>query len=160
MSAPGREGAFGGPRGRKLTEELSDSDRTRLAPEFLDNEETYWRLRDRLREHHRGKWVAVHQGRLVAESDGVFEVLDKVNELGAHAYVACVGEEERPFVVRATFSYDVAYRPFALPRVAARFAGGRAEASVIFDDVGRDVLNQLRVTFDGPAGRVDVEEAS
>lgn len=146
--------------GRKLTEELSDSDRTRLAPEFLDNEETYWRLRDRLLEHHRGTWVAIHRGRLVAESDNVFEVLDKVKELGAHAYVACVGEEERPFVVRGIVGSAATALVY---RGSVEIAGHVCDSLIQLANnreriIGRDVLNQLRVTFDGPAGRVDVEE--
>jgi hypothetical protein len=153
-------------------------------------------MRESLLAGHRGKWVAVDDGQIVAEGENVFDVLERVKVLGGRPYVGCVGEEDRPFVVRAAFSYDQGYRPFALPRVVADFGAERGGPAATFDDVipdtggaavtalvyrgsvqvaghvcdsliqlvetrerirGRDVLNQLRVTFDGPAARVDVE---
>jgi len=64
-------------------------------------------------ERHRGEWVAVRDGEIVADGDDVFEVLDQAHTLPGDPYVACVGEEQREFVVRTQFSYDVSVLRFA-----------------------------------------------
>lgn len=70
-------------------------------------------------------------------------------------------------VRRAVFAYDAAYQPFPLPRVTATFKvemDGRHCSALIQPVpagheriVGRDVLNQQRVLFDGPAGQVVID---
>lgn len=212
----------------KLTSKLSERERARLHPEFLENEDSYWRIRDSLLPRYRGKWVAVRAGDVVAEADEVFTVLDRIAEIGGHPYIALVGDEHREFKVRRVFDYDPSYQPVPLPRVTARFSGPRPERAATFEDVipdtgadlsvlpegdgevigllaspyftitvggitghhvaalvyrgfvdiagftcrsliqvmgsrerilGRDVLNQLRVTFDGPRRLVEIEGA-
>ena len=189
----------------RLTDRLLASDRARLHPDFLLNETSYWEIRESLLLQYKGKWVAVGEGKVLAASEDIFELLDRVAGLGGHPYIARVGFEDHPFVIRRTFSYDRAYRPIPLPRVTARFSGQRGDrsgeaiglrdspyftstvrgiigpsatalvyrgtveiagyvcgsliqlANVPERILGRDVLNQLRVTFDGPAGRVEID---
>lgn len=209
----------------RLTDRLPAGDRARLHPDFLLNETSYWQIRESLLPQYRGKWVAVGERKVLTASDDIFEVLDRVAGVEGHPYIARVGFEDQPFVIRRTFPYDRAYRPIPLPRVTARFSGQRADRGVTFDDVipdtgadlsllpvrdgdaiglqdspyftstvrgiigppatalvyrgtveiaghvcrsliqltnvperilGRDVLNQLRITFDGPAGHVEI----
>lgn len=210
----------------RLTDRLPEREKARLHRDFLDNEESYWKVRERLLPRYKGKWVAVKAGHVLAEADDVFDILDRVGEVGGHPYVACVGEEHRHFVIRRIFPYDTGYQPFPIPRATARFIGQDEGQSATCDDVildtgvdlsllpeidgeaiglraapyfmsavrgiigptvtavvyrgtveiarhscrsliqlvespervlGRDVLNQLRVTFDGPAGQVEIE---
>ena len=210
----------------RLTDKLPERERARVHPDFLGNEESYWKVREKLLTRCKGKWVAVKDGQVLAEADDVFDILDRAREIGGHPYIACVGEEHQQFVIRRIFPYDVRYRPFPLPRVTATFSGGHEDRRATFDDVipdtgadlsllperdgeaiglraspyftiavrgiigpsvtavvyratvevgghycrsliqvvesaerilGRDVLNQLRVTFDGPARRVEID---
>ena len=210
---------------RKLTDSLPEKQRVRLDRDFLENETSYWEVRDTLLERYSGKWVAVRNGRVVGEADNVFDILDRAEEVGGHPYIARVGYEEMEFKIRRVFNYDSSYQPFALPRITATFSDRHRSRSVTYEDVipdtgadisllpeqdgetlglhaypylastlrgivgssvsavvyqgivdidgrayrsllqlietserimGRDVLNQLRITFDGPAGHVEV----
>jgi hypothetical protein len=210
---------------KKLTDDLRAQDKGHVHADFLENEESYWQVRESLLPRYRGKWVAVVAGRVVAEADTVVDILDRVASIGGHPYIALVGDERREFTVRRIFPYDMGYQPFPIPRVSAKFSGLREDVSAMFDDVipdtgadlsllpehdaetislrsspyltgvvrgivgpsatalayravvelaghtcralisvvegperilGRDVLNQLRVTFDGPAGQVEI----
>ena len=210
----------------KLTDRLPARQRVHVHRDFLANEESYWMVRDSLLSSHTGKWVAVQAGKVIADADDVFDILDRAAVIGGHPYIARVGFEERPFVIRRTFAYDAGYQPFPLPRVTATFSRQREGPGVAFDNVipdtgadlsllperdgeaiglrespyftttvrgivgpsvtalvyrgiveiaghscrsliqlvetperilGRDVLNQLRITFDGPAGQVEID---
>ncbi len=210
----------------RLTDGLPQREKAYLPPDFLENEESYWRVRQTLLPRYQGKWVAVKVGQVVAEADGVFDILDSANKMGGHPYIARVGFEDRQFVIRRSFPYDAGYQPFPLPRVTVRFIGPQDDRAATFDDVipdtgadlsllperdgeaiglrsspyfpsrvggiigpsvtalvyrgrveiaghscrsliqltesperiiGRDVLNHLRITFDGPAGMVEID---
>ena len=210
----------------RLRDQLPERDKAHVHEDFLDNEESYWEVRESLLPRHRGKWVAVKAGQVLAESNDIFGILDQAEKLGGHPYITQVGFEDQPFVIRRTFPYDMSYQPFPLPRVTAKFIGQHEDQSVTFDDVildtgadlsllperdgdairlrslpyftttvrgiigpsimalvyrakveiagrscrslvqlvesseriiGRDVLNQLRVTFDGPAGQIEID---
>ena len=205
---------------------LTKEERQRIDPDFLANEEAYFRMRDSLLDQYAGQWVAVHDDHVIAAGSNPLQVMDAAALSGGHPYVALVGAEERAVfrVRRATFQYDQSYQPFALPRIAATFWNHAATHSQTHDDVipdtgadisvlpqadcraiallsspyltgmtagvtgpsraaliyrgqvevdgvrcsaliqplhtgverivGRDVLNQQRVLFDGPAGQV------
>lgn len=210
----------------KLSNRLPEQEKAHLHNDFLENEESYWRVRESLLSQHRGKWVAVRAGQVVAEADDVLTILDLAANLEGHPYIARVGDEGREFTIRSVFLYDRGYQPFPLPRVRARFSGsdgggltledvipdtgadlsllpgrdgdaiglraspyltitvrgiiGPSVTAVVYRGfveigghscrsliqlvngveriLGRDVLNQLRVTFDGPRGRVEIGE--
>lgn len=212
-----------------LTRHLPEEQRKRLHPDFLKNEQQYWQMRDRLLKQYQGKWVALHQGKVVAASEDLFHITDQVGKLGCHAYIAKVGEEDQVVfqVRRRDFAYDTSYHPFALPHAAVTFSNYArthrklcpdtipdtgADLSILPDSdcqdidlfsspyftsrsrgvigpsvttlvyrgyaeinglhfpaliqavsggaeriLGRDVLNRMRVTFDGPRNRVSFE---
>ncbi len=209
----------------KLTSKLPEKQKKRLHKEFLENEKSYWEVRDALLPGCKGKWVAVRGGKVVAESTNVFDILDRAEEAGGHPYIARVGHEDMEFKIRRRFNYDTSYQPFALPRIVATFWDRRRNRGETYEDVipdtgantsllpeqdaetiglraypylasmvrgivgpavpavvyqgvvdidgksyrsliqlvetaerilGRDVLNQLRITFDGPARQVEI----
>jgi hypothetical protein len=211
------------------TRYLPERQKKRLHPDFVKNEQQYWRMRDQLLKQYQGKWVAVHQDQVVAVSQDIFNITDQVGQLGCHAYIAKVGEEDRVVfqVRRQDFAYDTSYQPFALPRADVTFGNYAqthrklcpdaipdtgADLSLLPDTdcqdidlfnspyftsrsrgvvgpsvttlvyrgyaeidglhfpaliqaisgvteriLGRDVLNQMKVTFDGPQNRVSFE---
>lgn len=215
---------------KSQTQYLPQEQKQRLHPDFVANEQDYWRMRDQLLKQYAGKWVALHQGQVVAVSQGIFDITEQVGKLGYHAYIAKVGDEDKLVfqVRRKDFAYDASYQPFALPRAEVTFSNyvqtrsklcadvipdTGADLSVLPDNdcqdidlfgspyfltqsrgvvgpsvtslvyqgyaeinglrfpvliqairdiseriLGREVLNQMRVTFDGPQGRVSFEQ--
>lgn len=77
------------------TRYLPEEQKKRLHSDFIANEQQYWRMRERLLKQYSGKWVAVHQGQVVAVSQDIFDITDQVGKLGSHAYIAKVGEEDK-----------------------------------------------------------------
>src|SRR5260370_13771878 len=104
---------------RTATTNLPPEQQRRLHPDFLANEADYLRLRDSLLGQHRGQWVAVHGGRVIAASKNLPTVTEKAAAAGGHPYIAFVGDEEKIIfrVRRAEFNYDTAYLPIPLPRL-------------------------------------------
>lgn len=150
------------------TANLPDDQRQRLHADFLANEQAYWQMRDGLLPAYGGQWVAVDAGKVVAASSDLLALTDAAAAAGGHPYIALVGaEDDVVFRVRkAIFSYDQAYRPFPLPRVAATYWNHAGTHSQTHSDVIPDkgavlsVLpdgNQQRLLFDGPAGQIVVD---
>lgn len=112
---------------------------------FESDARDYWRMRDELLSKHRGKWVAVHRGRLVAVGDSPVSIMREALAEDGYAYTNKVGEEDRVVVRqrRASFAYDLAYSPTAIPRIAVvfrDFAETRAKGcSDAIPDTGADV---------------------
>jgi hypothetical protein len=143
---------------RTQTNNLSADQRHRLHADFLANEQDYLAMRDSLLQQYRGQWVAVHNGRVIAANPNVLVVTEAAAATSGHPYVALVGEEDRVQfrVRRMTFAYDQSYQPSEIdgnryPALIQPVAGGQERI------VGRDVLNQLRVLFDGPGARVVID---
>lgn len=84
----------------QLTSKLLKRDKAHLHRDFLENEESYWKVRETLLQHYRGKWVAVQAGEVVAHADDVFDILDWAEKARSHPYIARVGFEDRQFVIR------------------------------------------------------------
>lgn len=110
----------------KLTDRLPARQRAHVHRDFLANEESYWMVRDSLLSSHTGKWVAVQAGKVIAEADDVFDILDRAAVIGGHPYIARVGFEERPFVIRRMFaaSREAAYVTCQLPFMDAGMSVG------------------------------------
>lgn len=212
-----------------LTQGLPEAYKKYLHKDFLANEKHYWRMREEFLKKYKGQWIAVHEGIVVANSDDVWKITDIVGNLGCHAYITKVGEEEDLVfkIRRIEFGYDRNYRPFALPQAQVTFANHAwtstklcqnvipdtgADLSILSEQdcqdidlfnspcfptlsrgftgpsvpvlsyrgnveinghrlpsliqfvpggteriLGRDVLNQIRVTFDAPANKVIFE---
>jgi len=64
---------------------------------FQTDEEAYHRMREHLLREYKGKWVAVHNGRVVAIGDGQSEVIEKTFSILGDSpfYINKVGEEAR-----------------------------------------------------------------
>ena len=118
-----------------------------LHQDFLENEREYWKMRDRLMREYQAQWVAIHGGKVVASGDDLFNVTDEVGKLGCHAYIARVGEEESiVFTIRRReFSYDVSYKPFALPRVEVAFSNYHRTGRRLYPDVIPDTGGDLSI---------------
>ena len=100
------------------TKNLPKAQQRYLHKDFIENEKHYWTIRDQLLREYRGQWVALHDGKIVATSLDIFDLVEQVGKIGGHPYIAKVGEEESlVFKVRQRgFSYDEEYKPFALPQ--------------------------------------------
>jgi hypothetical protein len=117
---------------------------TETAEQFAAEEDAYWRLRDDLLRQHRGKWVAIVEGKVVA-------VGDRMNSVAAEAYrvtgsrvkfVACVGKEDFQVRVRQVLGwFDMDYDP-ALPLTGLAVAspdGATEVATQALVDTGADI---------------------
>jgi hypothetical protein len=126
---------------------LSLTEKERLHKDFVENEKIYWELREEFLKQYWGKWVAIHAGEIVATGDDLLDVTDDVGELGCHAYIALVGQEDDlVFTVRRKeFNYDVAYRPFALPRAEVAFSNYQGTGRGFYPDVIPDTGADLSV---------------
>jgi hypothetical protein len=97
---------------------------TEIQKGFDADKETYWSMRDELLTKYRGKWVAVHKGRVVAVGDDLVSIADEAIREDGYSYTNKVGDEDKIIVTkrRRKFSYDESYVPNAMPRVSARFS--------------------------------------
>lgn len=129
------------------SQNLSPTHKKHLHQEFLENERDYWEMRDRLMQKYQGQWVAIDGAQVVASGNDLFDVTDKVGKLRCHAYIARVGEEDSVvFTVRLReFSYDVAYRPFALPRAEVAFSNYHQTGRRLYPDVIPDTGGDLSI---------------
>jgi hypothetical protein len=130
---------------RIQTTNLPQDQQQRLHADFLANEQTYLHMRHSLLAQHKGEWVAVHCGQVVAAGTKLMEVMERAFACGGHPYIALVGAEDAVVfrVRRVAFAYDQGYQPFPLPRVSATFwnhaeTHSRQHADVI-PDTGADV---------------------
>lgn len=73
----------------RLTDRLPGNQKLRLDRDFLENEKSYWEVRESLLRRSRGKWVAVREN--------LFDILDRAEEAGGHPYIARVGHEDLAF---------------------------------------------------------------
>jgi len=64
---------------------------------FQADEETYRSIREHLLKEHKGKWVAVHDGKVVTVGDMQSEVIKKAFSIIGDSpfYINKVGEEAR-----------------------------------------------------------------
>src|SRR3990172_8041734 len=108
---------------RSQTSNLPPEQQRRLHADFLANEQAYLQMRDSLLPRHRGQWVAVHDGRVVASGHDLLAVTQAAAATDGHPYIARLGDEDALVfrVRRAEFAYDQTYQPFAMPRVAVTF---------------------------------------
>jgi PHD/YefM family antitoxin component YafN of YafNO toxin-antitoxin module len=75
----------------RLAEGYERGQRTMLAPEI----EAYKKMLPELLKTHKGKWVAIHQGRLVSAADDRVALLKHVRRAYPHQATYCVLVEER-----------------------------------------------------------------
>jgi hypothetical protein len=136
---------------RSQTVNLPPEQRKRLHADFLANEQTYLQMRDSLLSQYRGKWVAVHEGRVIAAGEDLLEVTEEAASSGGHPYIARVGEEDRTVfrVRRDVFAYDQTYQPFALPRITVIFWNHTETSSQTYSDVIPDTGADMSLLPDG-----------
>ncbi len=73
---------------------------TIAAQEFVErgferDKRDYWSMREELLAQHAGKWVAVHNGRVVAVGNDPLSIMEKALVEDGYAYTNKVGEEEK-----------------------------------------------------------------
>ena len=104
---------------------------------FEQDRQDYWAMRAELLAKYSGKWVAVHKGRVVAVGDDPLSIMEQATAEDGYAYTNKVGDEDKIAIRqrRVSFPYDDTYvEPVT-------------ESERL---IGREVLNQTKVTFDGP----------
>ncbi|MDZ7261784.1 MAG: DUF5678 domain-containing protein, partial [candidate division KSB1 bacterium] len=67
------------------TDALPDELQGYIHEDFRENECFYWKIRDKLFETYRGKWIAIHDGEIIAVSNNLFEVTKQVGRRKCHA---------------------------------------------------------------------------
>jgi hypothetical protein len=75
---------------KPLTQSLPATQKEHLHKDFIENERTYWRMREQLLKQYAGQWVAIHGRKVVASGNDLLDVTDEVGKLGCHAYIARV----------------------------------------------------------------------
>jgi len=133
---------------RIQTANLPAEQQQQLHSDFIANEQHYLRMRPELLKQYRGQWVAVHDGQVIAHGEDLVTVMDAVGRAGCHAFVALVGRED-DMVFRYLGYAEI--NGSVYPALIQAVPGARERL------MGRDVLNRLRVTFDGPALKVTFE---
>lgn len=114
-------------RSNYKSEQLPEQLRRLLSEAYLTNERAYWQQRDQLMQRWPNKWVAVHEGRVVAVDEDMTTVMDQVGQQGlGDTYVEKVGGEfDTVFTTRrradVKFIYDGFYSVIDL--VARRRSG-------------------------------------
>jgi len=108
-----------------------------LHDDFRENESFYWKTRDSLIKKYRGRWIAIHQGKVITAGDDIFNVMQQVGKQKCHAYITKVGKEDQLVFKnrRIEFDYDTEYSEFALPQAHVIFSNFSQSASQKFEDV-------------------------
>jgi len=85
-----------------------NNDLTAIQTGFEADQESYWNMRAELVLKYLGKWVAVHNGRVVAVGDDPISIMDEAIREDGYAYSNKVGDEENIVVRkrRRKFDYD------------------------------------------------------
>ncbi len=118
---------------------------TEIREGFDADKEAYWSMRDELLAKYRGKWVAIHKGRVVAVGDDLISIADEAIRDDGYAYTNKVGDEDKVIVTkrRRKFPYDASYVPNAMPRVSVRFSNPLLSESQTWDNVIPDTGSDL-----------------
>jgi predicted aspartyl protease len=112
---------------------------------FEQDRQDYWAMRDELLAKYRGKWVAVHKGRIVSVADDPLSIMEQALAEDGYAYTNKVGDEDKIVIRqrRVSFPYDDTYSPTPLPRMAAVIHNfPRTKSKTVADaipDTGADV---------------------
>jgi hypothetical protein len=105
-------------------------------PDWRKNEVAYWAVRDQLLGQYQGQWIAFADGIVVAAGKRPVTVSHAANKVTQHAFVTCVGFEDRPYRMRRTaFAYDTTYPGEPLPIVRAEFRRHSGTPGILFDEV-------------------------
>jgi hypothetical protein len=74
---------------------MSDQDIETIQTSFDQDRRDYWAMREQLLASYRGKWVAVHKGRVVAVGDDPLSIMETALAEDGYAYANKVGEEKQ-----------------------------------------------------------------
>ena len=140
------------------SQHLPPAQQQRLDREFIENEQSYWQMREQLLAEYAGQWVAVDAGTVIASSDNLLDVTDQVGNSGSHAYIARVGQEDSLIftIRRKTFAYNVTYTPFALPQAEVTFTNFRGTQRQHYSDVIPDTGADLSVLPEDDCATIDL----
>jgi hypothetical protein len=90
-----------------------DHERDIVEKGFEQDRLDYWAMRDELLAKYAGKWVDVHNGRVLAVADEPVSIMEQALAEDGYAYTNKVGDEDKIVVRqrRLSFRYDDAYLP-------------------------------------------------
>lgn len=76
---------------------------------FARDKRDYWAMREELLAKYAGKWVAVHQGQVVAVGDDLLSIMEQALAEDGYAYTNKVGGEDTVVIRqrRRSFGYVV-----------------------------------------------------
>lgn len=126
--------------GTHKSEQLPERLRQLLTEAYLANEKVYWQQREQLVQRLANKWVAVHNGQVVAVGEDMATVMDEVGKQGlCDAYIEKVGgESDTVFTIRHRreigFAYDSSYIP-PIPRIEVKFLNFQQSHHATYTDV-------------------------
>jgi hypothetical protein len=123
-------------KSEKLPRELKQF----LPEAYKENEQAYWLKREILIQQFANKWVAIHDGKVVAVAEDMTGVMDEVGKRGlCDAYIEKVGGEyDTVFTIRrrrgVRFAYDSSYFP-PIPRAEVTFSNFQQTHRATYDNV-------------------------
>jgi hypothetical protein len=126
--------------GPHKSERLPERLRRLLTEAYLANEKVYWQQREQLAQKFANKWVAVHNGKVVAVGEDMATVMDEVGNQGlCDAYIEKVGgESDTVFTIRHRseigFTYDSSYTS-PIPRIEVKFLNFQQSHQATYTDV-------------------------
>jgi len=74
---------------------MGDKEVETIQAGFEQDRRDYWTMREQLLASYRGKWVAVHKGRVVAVGTDPLSIMEAALAEDGYAYTNKVGEEDR-----------------------------------------------------------------
>ncbi len=124
---------------KSLADELPPEVAQHVHLDWRKNEAGYWAAREGLLADRRGQWVAFADGAVVASGSRAVLVMEEAQQAAPNAYIACVGHEDAPHVIRrGSFAYDAAYPGEPLPVLAVEFRPASGTPGTLLDRVIAD----------------------
>ena len=72
------------------SKDLPEDYKKYIHSDFVANEKHYWRKRKELLRKYRGRWVAIHDESVVADSDDIWEITEAVGKLFEQTRFRCL----------------------------------------------------------------------
>lgn len=121
---------------KSLADGLPPEIAQQVHPDWRRNEASYWSARDRLLKEYGGEWIGFADEAVIASGSSPVEVFHQAHASAPHPFVACVGREDEPTLMRrSSFAYDTTYTGEALPVISVEFRTTAGSVGTPFDRV-------------------------